>query len=71
MFVVPTVRPETTPVEEPMVATAVLLLVHAPKAVASFNVVVPPIHPVFGPVIADGFGLTVNGAVATQPVVEV
>jgi hypothetical protein len=41
MLAVPAATPETTPVED-TVATAVLLLLHAPPVVASVNAVVAP-----------------------------
>ena len=42
MVAVPAVRPEITPVVELMVATAVLLLVHAPPVLVEAKVVEPP-----------------------------
>jgi hypothetical protein len=52
------------PVEGPIVATVVLLLVHVPTPDGSDNVVVLPAHTVSVPVIADGKGLTVTNVVA-------
>lgn len=47
---VPAVRPVTTPVPEPTVATAVLLLLHVPPMLALLSVVVLPIQAVAVPV---------------------
>jgi hypothetical protein len=64
----PLAIPVATPVIGSMVATALLLLVHVPDAVALDKVVVEPIH-VFGvPVIAAGSGSTVTFVVLIQPV---
>ncbi len=57
MVVVPVVSPLTTP-EELTVATAVLLLVHAPPDVAEASVMVFPRHIVVAPVIAAGVAFT-------------
>ena len=43
----------TTPVVLPIVAMAVLLLLHVPPEVASLNVVVPAAHKVVVPVIGE------------------
>ena len=59
--------PETTPEAEPIVATAVLLLLQVPPVVSSAREAVAPTHTVELPVIADGTGLTVNAMVAIQP----
>ena len=57
---VPTVLPVTTPPAETEAMPEALLL-HAPLAVASVNVAVPPKHTVTGVgVIAAGVGLTVT-----------
>ena len=64
MFGTPAATPVTTPVE-PIVARPVLLLLHVPPAVTSFNVVVAPAHNVIVPVIAAGKGLTVTIDVTT------
>lgn len=50
---VPAVSPFTTPEDEPMVATAVLLLVQLPPLVASLSVVVLPMQRLAVPVMAD------------------
>ena len=67
----PEVTPFTVPVEEPMAAIAVLLLLHTPPEVASVNVVVKPTHTFVVPPIAAGFGLTVKLVTAIQPVLNV
>ena len=43
-----------TPVVEPIVPVAVLLLVHVPPETRSFKAVVEPAHKAVVPVIADG-----------------
>jgi hypothetical protein len=68
---VPGVPPVTVPDAEPMFAVVVLLLVHAPPAVASASVVVSPVHICGTPLIADGNGLTVTMVAAAQPLVRV
>jgi hypothetical protein len=67
MTEVPAATPHAVPVELPMVATAVLLLLHVPPAVASLRVVQVPAHMVVVPMIAAGNGLTVATIVAVQP----
>ena len=62
MVAPPVATPLTTPVAL-TVAMAVLLLLHAPPAVASLSVVVPPTHNVVVPVITAGSGVTVTTAV--------
>ena len=71
MVALPAATPVTVPVPEPMVAIEVLLLVHVDVPEASASVVLPPTHTEAMPVIADGSGLTVNTAVAVQPVGKV
>ena len=51
IVVVPAVTPVTTPVEELIDATAVLLDVQTPLAVVLDNVVVDPVHTAVVPVI--------------------
>ena len=51
---VPAVTPVTTPVPEPIVAMAVLLLLHVPPVEGSPRVMVAPAHTVEGPVIGLG-----------------
>ena len=52
--------PATIPVLTPIVPTAGVLLLHAPKDVASDKLVVRPWHTLNVPVIGAGLGLTVN-----------
>jgi hypothetical protein len=62
MVAEPGETPVTVPVDEPMVATALLLLLQVPPEVASVNVVVAPWQrtvPVEAPDIAAGNGFTV------------
>jgi hypothetical protein len=61
---VPSETPTRTPVDEPIAATAVLLLVHTPPGVASLSVVVVPAQIVVVPVIGDATALTVTTVVA-------
>ena len=59
IIVVPALTPYTTPVVEPIVPTAMLLLLHVPvppDAEASFNVMVWPAHTEESPVIAPANG---------------
>ena len=53
MVVVPALTPVTIPVLA-MVATAVLVLLHVPPAVASLNEVVEPLHTIKAPLIPGG-----------------
>ena len=64
----PAVTPETNPLPDPMVATEVVLLVHAPPASASVSAVVEPAHTVGTPVIVEGRGSTVTGIEVKHPV---
>ena len=61
IVVVPTVIPEATPEEEPMVATAGVLLLQIPPVVASVSVITVPVHWLTGPPMAAtaGTGLMV------------
>lgn len=68
MVVTPAPTPVTTPVDEPMVATEVLLLLQVPPGVTSARVMVEPAQTAEGPVIVAGNGLTVSTAVLIQPV---
>ena len=67
MVDVPVIIALTTPVEDPMVATDVLLLAHVPPP-ASMRVVVLPGHTAAVPLIAAGKGNTVATVVTAQPV---
>ena len=66
MVEVPVDMPFTTPVAEPIVATAVLLLLHILAGVASLSVVEVAPQMVVVPVITAGNGFTVTGVVAVQ-----
>ena len=57
-MVVPAAIPVITPLLLPIVPTAVLLLLHAPPAVASDKGVVPPTDTEVVPIIAAGVGNT-------------
>jgi hypothetical protein len=65
---VPVAIPETTPVEVPIDATVVLLLLHVPPGVPSVSDVLPPTHIARLPVIGAGSGLTVTTTQREQPV---
>jgi hypothetical protein len=54
MIVEPNATPVTTPVEDPTVAIAVLLLLQVPPEIASLRAVVRPEHTTVLPVIAAG-----------------
>ena len=59
--------PLTIPVDAPIVATAVLLLLHVPPATVLLSVILDPTHTADVPVIAAGIAYTVTVAYATQP----
>ena len=63
---VPAVTPVTTPVPEPIVATAEVTLVHVPPDGDELNVVVAPVQTLSDPVITEGAALTVTVTVAKQ-----
>jgi hypothetical protein len=71
MVTVPEETPVTIPVEEPTVATAVLLLIQVPPNVVSLNVAVDPEQIPETPAIAPGEGLIVTVALTEQPPDEV
>ena len=65
-MVVPTAEGVTTPVE-PIVATVVLLLLHAPLDRDEVNVAVTPVHALVDPVtIGSAFTVTIAVAIAPQ-----
>jgi len=68
IVVIPDERPYTTPLEDPTVATPVLLLLHEPPVVTSLNAVVDSIHTLRVPPIAEGGRFTVTVDVVKQPV---
>lgn len=55
----PTATPVTTPVLDPTVATAGLVLLHVPPGVASVSVTVRPTQTLDGPDMAAGEAFTV------------
>ena len=59
--------PVTTPVDEPIVATAVALLVHVPPVFGSLKLTVLPLQTIEDPVIAPGVWLTVTVTVVGVP----
>ena len=69
MFAIPVAMPLTTPVNDPIVAIAILLLVHVP-APTSDNVVVEPTQTSVIPVIEGGEVFTVTVIVVKHPVVS-
>ena len=64
-MVVPALSPVTSPVNEPILATAALELVQIPPEKALVNVVVPPIQIVEVPAIGGNGTITVIVLVAT------
>ena len=66
MVAVPDAMPLTTPVDEPMLAVAALLLLHVPPPVRLDKVTEEPVHTTDEPRIvpADGDGSTVTVSVA-------
>ncbi len=71
IVVVPLLIAATVPVADPMVPTAVLLLIHVPPDVVFVNVVDDPSQRTNVPAIAAGFELTVAMVVLLQPVASV
>jgi hypothetical protein len=62
------VKPVNSPLDDPIVATTVLLLLHIPAPDASPNVVETPEHMgLLPPVINAGAAVTVTVVVAIQP----
>ena len=66
MVDVPADTPITRPVDEPIVATGVMLLLQVPPVVASLSKVVAPTHTLAVPVIAGGPEVTVTVVVDIQ-----
>lgn len=60
MVVVPAVVPDTMPLAEPTVATAVVPLIHVPPEVALESVVADPAHMLIVPVSGAGTAFTVT-----------
>lgn len=67
----PVPTPVTTPFDEPMVAIAVLELLHVPPLLVVLKVEVAPLHNVRLPVILPGSGLAVSILVAVAVPQEV
>ena len=68
MVVVPSAIPVTTPDVKPIVATALLLLLHVPPDVESERVIVDPTQTVEGPEIGFALAVMVATVVAKHPV---
>lgn len=66
-MVVPVVIPHITPVVEPMVPTAPVLLAQVPPGVLFVNVIHEPTHTLVGPMIGAAADTTVTTIVAEQP----
>ena len=71
MNTLPCVIPETSPVTESTVATALLLLVHKPPVIASDNNVTSPLQTWGLPEIESGNGFTVSVNMLKQPSAKV
>jgi hypothetical protein len=69
MVALPALIPVTKPLTEPIVTTAVLLLLQVPPPVPSLKVALSPEHKEDNPVIGD-MGLTLITWVTKQPVVN-
>ena len=67
MAAVPAAMAETTPVDEPTVATDVLLLLHVPPLPDAVSVDVSPGYNVVLPLMSPAVELTVTTAVVEQP----
>jgi hypothetical protein len=67
MVVVPIANPETTPVAELTVPTAVLELLHVPPATGFDNVVLAPRQAILVPVIVPGEATTVTTKLVAHP----
>jgi hypothetical protein len=67
IVVVPEVTPVTIPVDEPIVATPGVLLLHEPPPVLLVNVIVEPGHTVPGPTIGPAADITLTVVVTRQP----
>lgn len=70
IIAVPAAIPVTTPVDEPIVATEGVLLVHVPPPGVLESVVVFPAHIIAVPKIPVGPALTETVIVALQPPAE-
>ena len=70
MIVVPEITPVTIPLDVPIVATKVLLLLHVPTP-PSVRVIVDPGQTDKGPDMPEGSGFTVMVFVVVHPVPKV
>ena len=61
MFAIPGVKPLTTPVPAPIIATVVLVLLHEPLTDVSLKAMVVPMQRWGIPLIGPGKGYTVKG----------
>jgi hypothetical protein len=68
IVLVPGATPVTTPVDDPMIAAAGLLLTHVPPVVVMVSTVEPAGHTCSVPPIAPGSGFTVTTFVAVHAV---
>lgn len=66
-----TIPPVITPVVNPILASAVLLLVHVPPVIASESMIEDPVHTLPGPVMGGGAAFTVTVTDTVQLVVYV
>jgi hypothetical protein len=67
ILVVPALTPVATPVDQLIVALAVVLLAHVPPEVALVMAMVLPTHTMSSPPMAGSAGATVTVVVRTQP----
>jgi hypothetical protein len=67
IMTVPGFTPVIIPLDEPIVATDILPLLHVPPGVASASDVVDPTHTPRAPVIGPAVVFTVTGAMALHP----
>ena len=67
MVTVPPLTAVSTPVDSPMVARAVLLLLHVPPVVALLSVMLLPVHGLDTPVVAAKAVFTVSWVIVRQP----
>jgi hypothetical protein len=67
MSEVPTELPVTTPLAEPTLATAGILLIHVPDDGDALNVLAEPVQIVSKPLIAPGDELTLTVVATKQP----
>ncbi len=68
IVVVPVVAPDIMPDDDPIVATAVLLLLHVPPPVVQVSVPVPDAQMLRAPEMVAGMLFTVTTCIVKQPV---